>query len=115
MSESTDQAQPAAAEGAERRAGIRHEFPYVQKVAPMTDGEVPPAEKFFSVRCKDLSTGGISIVLDSSPEFDQLVVALGVEPELRHVTARVANVDRFEEDGLTRYQVGCQFIGRVRR
>ena len=115
MTESIDKAGSAAVETQELRSGPRHEFPYVQKVAPMVGGKLPSAEKFFPVRCRNVSGGGIAVVLDSPPDFDQLVIALGVSPSVRHVTARVVRTERFEENGWTRYLVGCQFIGRVRR
>ena len=113
MSQLTEQATSATAEAKEHRSSPRHRFPYVQAVGPMIDGKVPPKDNFFSVRCKDLSGGGISIVLDNKPKFDHLVVALGVAPNLSHVTAKVVRVELFDDGGCTRYLVGCRFIGRV--
>jgi len=99
--------------GSENRTSARRDFPYMQKVAPMAGEEMPPAGEFFAVRCKDLSGGGIGVVLESPPMFDRLVVALGVAPSVNHVIARVVHTEVFKERGRTRYLVGCQFVDRV--
>ena len=79
----------------------------------MIDGIMPSAEEFFSVRCKDLSGGGVSILLDAPPEFDHFAVALGTAPELSYVSAQVTFVQQVELDGQPQYIAGCRFIERL--
>ena len=102
-----------APKGSENRSSERRVFPYIQRVAPMVGEEMPPSEEFTSVRCKDLSGGGIAVVLEDPPMYDRLVVALGVAPSLDHVIAKVVHTEVFKEHGKTRYLVGCQFLERV--
>lgn len=113
MTDPTEKAESAVSDAAEHRSSQRHEFPYVQRVAPLIGGKVPPAEQFFPVRCKDLSGGGMAILLNGPPDFESLVISLGVAPALSHVTARVVRVEQRKENGRTQYLVGCQFIGRA--
>lgn len=113
MSGLTEEADSAVLDATEQRSSKRHEFPYMQKVAPLVGGKVPPPEKFFSVRCKDLSGGGVSLLLNRRPDFDLLVISLGAAPTASHVTARVVRVEERKRNGRTQYLVGCQFIGRA--
>ena len=113
MNDLSSRSEAATAEADEHRTSPRHSFPYVQKIAPTVDGTMPATSDFFEVRCQDLSCRGIAIVLDKPPEFDHLVVALGREPNLSHVTAQVIRVEPFDQGGTRRYVAGCQFTGRA--
>ena len=79
----------------------------------MVDGAMPSPRDFFEVDCRDISASGIAFVLDRSPSFESLVVALGRPPSVKHFTTRVVRVAQMEQDGRTRYLVGCRFLGRV--
>jgi hypothetical protein len=115
MAGSTHHDDSTKPKGEDLRSSPRHEFPYVQKIAPMAGGKVPSADKFFPVRCKDLSCGGIAMLLDRPPDFELFMIVLGSPPTPRLLTARVVHCEPFEEDGWTRYRVGCRFISRVQR
>lgn len=79
----------------------------------MTGGQMPSADKFRPIRCKDISAGGIAVILDNPPDFEHLVFALGLPPAVKHLTARVVRTQTIERNGRTRYIVGCQFVHRV--
>lgn len=95
------------------RSNPRRGFEYCQGIAPIVNGAKPTAEDFFQVHCRDISPGGISFYLKDSPDFEDLVVALGKPPELMHVAARVAHVGQVERDGPKEYLVGCQFTEKI--
>ena len=93
----------------DKRSGQRSDFDCTQRIAPRYHGRTPVPREFFTVKCRDLSTGGISFTIDWEPDFDDLVVALGPD----HLTARVVRVSQaYDESGLV-YLLGCQFTGRI--
>lgn len=99
--------------GAELRSSPRRHYPYCQRIAPVTSQRLPAKEEFFSVWCKDLSSGGFSLYLDSPPAFRHLVVALGPSPREKHLRAEVVHVQPVARDGRELYLVGCRFVDRV--
>ena len=105
----SDASQPLPHEG---RTSPRRDFPYRQKIAPLNGGQRPTWDDFFEVRCSDLSAGGISILCEEPPRFNELVVALGRPPSLMHLAAKVVYVREAVRDAQVMYQVGCRFIGR---
>jgi len=113
MAGSKHQGNSDTPKGRDLRSSPRHEFPYVQKIAPMVGGKAPSADKFFPVCCKDLSRGGVAMLLDRPPDFELFIIALGSPPTPSLVTARVVHCEPFEDNGRTRYQVGCRFVSRV--
>jgi len=105
-------AENAAAVPRESRSSTRHEFPYVQKIAPLVDDLRPAWEDFVAVRCGDVSAGGVSLLMDDPPGFEEFVIALGRPPSLTHFRARVVYVKRSPNRRGPRYHVGCRFLGR---
>jgi hypothetical protein len=96
---------------AEHRARERHDFRYLQRVAPFDGQSLPEADAFFQVHCHDLSPQGFSFLAAEVPACTALVVALGKEPYI-HVVARVVRVsDKRANDGL--HLIGCQFERRL--
>jgi hypothetical protein len=51
---------PGDAATAENRTAPRHDYQYVQMVAPLRNGTLPTAEDFVTVDRCDLSRGGVS-------------------------------------------------------
>ena len=98
---------------AERRASPRHHYPYVQMIAPYTDQRVPGPDAYFPVECKDISATGVAFFLDSAPDFQRLIMALGPPRRVTRVVCRVVRVAAAEVDGRRKYLVGCGFIGRM--
>lgn len=107
-----EQAEPGARR--ELRASPRLAYHYYQLIAPLyTGNRMPPRKEFFPVECNDISAGGLSFLFDRRPDFEFLVVALGRQPEETFFTAHVVRVAKKEQDGNTRYLVGCRFTGRI--
>lgn len=101
------------ARGADRRAVLRRRFPHKQFIAPYHSGCLPSRASFKEVVCRDVSEQGFSFLASSAPDFDCVVVALGVSPDLIYMTARVANRILISEGAPPLYRIGCRFTGRL--
>jgi len=99
--------------GTEQRTSPRRSYHYRQLIAPIRDGKLPSPEDFFHATCEDISAGGISFYQDQTPDFEDLVVALGAPPEVTYFSARISRVTQKEHDGRDMNFVGCRFTGRV--
>ncbi|HEX4146345.1 MAG TPA: PilZ domain-containing protein [Pirellulales bacterium] len=96
----------------ERRESQRHAFPAVQRVAPCRGTAVPTDNDFHLVRCHDLSTSGISFYWPTSPDFDQVIVALVSPKGTTRVLARVMfHGPQAGQQG--QYLIGCRFLRRL--
>ena len=102
------------ARGSDRRTSPRRPFSKYQMIAPFTDGQIPTADMFRKVLCNDISSGGISFVLPSPPEYDAIVVALGDGANVTFVSAKVARCHKMPDSDPPAYLVGCKFTGRVK-
>lgn len=113
----TESAVPAAAgdaaDGANRRGAARRSFDFRQFVAPYNGGSLPNKATFREVACQDISATGFSFYSSQLPDFDSLVVALGVAPNLTYMTARIVNRAQVADDPAPMYRIGCRFSGRV--
>ena len=103
----------AAIRGADRRAVVRLRFPHKQFVAPYHGGCIPSRASFKEVVCRDISEQGFSFLATCPPDFEMLVVALGVPPNLTYMTARIANRMRVSDGPIPLYRIGCRFTGRL--
>lgn len=103
----------AALRGADRRAVVRLRFPHKQFVAPYHGGCIPSRASFKEVVCRDISEQGFSFLATCPPDFEMLVVALGVPPTLTYMTARIANRIRVSDGPIPLYRIGCRFTGRL--
>lgn len=99
--------------GADRRGAVRLRFPHKQFVAPYHGGCIPSRASFKEVVCRDLSEQGFSFLATCPPDFEMLVVALGVAPNLTYMTARIANRIRVSDGPMPLYRIGCRFTGRL--
>jgi len=99
--------------GVEQRKSPRRAFRYRQLIAPIHGGVMPSRRKFFQVACEDTSAGGLCFVMDSPPDFNELVVALGRAPAFSYFTAEVLRVNEKYLGDEKVYLVGCRFTGRV--
>ncbi len=97
----------------ERRRHPRRSFPYKQRIAAVLDGRLPDRETFADVQCRDIAASGFSFHSPTAPASDTLVVALGVPPKVTYLVAQVVHVTRLEKDGLKKYVIGCQYVGRA--
>lgn len=103
----------AAIRGTDRRTVVRLRFPHKQFVAPYHGGCIPSRASFKEVVCRDISEQGFSFLATCPPDFEMLVVALGVPPELTYMTARIVNRVRVSDGPIPLYRIGCRFTGRL--
>jgi PAS domain S-box-containing protein len=96
----------------EQRRSPRRSFRFPQKIAPLRGATSPSPEQFFEVLCEDLSAGGFSFYLDRRPDFNQLVVMLGQEPEISYLTAQVVRNTPKKIQGREMFLIGCRFNDR---
>ncbi len=99
--------------GSDRRAATRRHFAQKQFVAPYHGGCLPGRVSFREVTCQDISATGFSFLSPQLPDFESLVVALGVSPNMTYMTARVVNRIQIADDPAPLYRIGCRFSGRI--
>ncbi len=99
--------------GRERRRFPRREFPFVQTIAPMLEGETPTLGDFRSVQCRDISPEGFSFMLAHPPSFKELVVALGAQPKQIRVVAEIVHFNRMQYQGREVWIIGCRYVRRA--
>jgi hypothetical protein len=121
----------------ERRRRSRKPFTVVQSIAPVRGQVLPPPDQFHPVRCQDLNEGGFSFLLPRRPDFRDLVVRLGNEPDQIPMLASVAHCrevfvwpsgmiapvaddpcrggmqPRRSQRPTRMFQVGCRFVRRL--
>lgn len=99
--------------GAERRTSARRPFAFRQQVAPYHGGSLPGRASFREVECQDISPTGFSFLSTQLPDFDLLVVALGVPPRLTYLQAQIVNRFPVADSSAPLYRIGCRFAGQV--
>lgn len=110
---------PVAAEpdvlpsGGNRRNAARRSFEFMQQVAPYHGGMLPGKASFREVECVDISATGFSFLSSQLPDFDSVVVALGVAPRQVHVWAQIVNRFQVDDGAAPLYRIGCRFVGPV--
>ncbi len=102
-----------ATPAANRRGAARRAFDYRQFVAPYNGGSLPSKATFREVTCQDISATGFSFYSSQLPDFDSLVVALGVSPNVTYMSARIVNRAQVADDPAPMYRIGCRFSGKV--
>lgn len=104
---------PVLPSGRERRVATRRVFDYRQFVAPYHGGALPGKASFREVECQDISSTGFSFLSSQLPDFDSLVVALGVAPYLTYVRAQIVNRFQIDDGSAPLYRIGCRFAEQV--
>ena len=105
--------QAVVSDGKERRMSQRFAYSAVQAVVPYDGKRLPTSDMFRRVLCHDLSTGGISFIWPSVPDFEQAVIKLAAAHRTLYVVARVVS-HRPLDSSHRRFLVGCAFLDRVR-
>lgn len=103
----------ATPSGRERRIATRRIFDYRQFVAPYQGGSLPGKASFREVECQDISATGFSFLSSQLPDFDSLVVALGVAPHMIYVRALIVNRFQIDDGAAPLYRIGCRFAEQV--
>lgn len=96
----------------ERRRSRRYSYPATQLLAPYVRGALPAASEFREVQCQDISSGGVAFAWPVEPDFDDVVIQLGLPRSPMFVTARITSV-RAPSEPSGHFLIGCQFTGRV--
>jgi len=96
----------------ERREARRYSYSVTQLVAPFDGTTTPKKSAFQEVRCHDVSTKGIAFFQHEPPDFEHVVIGLGMSPKITYLVARVIHTTPCDDpsDG---FRIGCQFVGRV--
>jgi len=97
----------------EKRATTRHSFGVEQVVADLVDDQFPRSSAFREIRCIDISQDGIAFFQSHRPACRNLIIGLGIKPNVVYLTARVIHFELLEICGNLVYRVGCQFTGRA--
>jgi len=116
MAELTAQASfdNVAAPEQERRQSRRMPYACTGMVAAYLPPDIPPREAFWTVRCRDLSRGGVSFYSPIKPSSASLVISLGSMETLSCLLAcRVVYCAYVGNQGQPQYLVGCEFIERL--
>ena len=80
-------------ETADRRDGRRQVFQAIHRIALRRGPDMPDESEFFEVRCRDLAGGGFSFFLRNKPNFDSLVAAFGIPPNVIYLDAKISHCD----------------------
>lgn len=102
----------SATAGNNRRRSQRRIFPFYQRVAPYR-GKLPAEHEFFQVRCSDISSGGVSFILDQQPEYHEVIIELGQGNRTTRIRAEIVRMVPIEQEGQPVYLLGCQFVERL--
>ncbi|HVA45476.1 MAG TPA: hypothetical protein VNH11_03745 [Pirellulales bacterium] len=103
----------AVPSGPERRTSTRRPFTFRQFVAPYHGGALPCKASFREVECQDISSTGFSFLSTQLPDFDSLVVALGVPPHQTYLQAHIVNRFSVDDGVAPLYRIGCRFAAQV--
>lgn len=96
-----------------RRMSPRRPFQYRQQVAPYHGGLLPGKASFREVECQDISSTGFSFLSSQLPDFDSIVVALGVAPQQVYLWAHIVSRFPLNDGPAPLYRIGCRFVGPV--
>jgi hypothetical protein len=72
----------------------------------------PTKEMLQSVRCHDISLGGIAFYIVGPPTAEYCTLVLGRPPELIFVEAHVVHSEPMEESPGT-WIIGCEFVRKL--
>jgi hypothetical protein len=97
----------------DRRTSLRQFFEFRQNVAPYFGGMLPGKASFREVECHDISSTGFSFLSSQLPDFEAIVVALGVAPHLVYLQAQIVNRFQIEDGPAPLFRIGCRFVGQV--
>lgn len=103
-----------AAPERDRRQSRRMPYACTAIVAAYLPPDIPPRESFWTVRCRDLSRGGVSFYSPIKPSASSLVISLSSMRSLNLLLAcRVVYCAYVGDQGQPQYLVGCEFVERL--
>jgi hypothetical protein len=105
----------ADSEPDDRRIEQRHPFFCEQWIAPYNGLKAPGADEFFTVQCRDISSGGISFFTDEPLAFEMFVIRLCGAGQPKYLTARIKRTSPSSHPEHGQFVVGCKFLGTLHR
>jgi hypothetical protein len=90
----------------------RYRYEALQFLAPFQD-ELPDPRAFIRVRCRDLSSGGLSYFAKELPDYEWQVVSLGNLPNRAFFVAEVEHCRSVFMYGNMGHLIGCRFVKRL--
>jgi hypothetical protein len=98
----------------ERRQSKRMSYACAAMVANYHPPGIPSKDSFWTVRCRDLSRGGVSFYSPTKPSASTMVVSLGSSHTLSCLLAcRVVYCAYVGDAAQPQYLVGCEFMERL--
>ncbi len=82
-------------------------------MAPQKPGVRPDQLTYEEVQFYDISAGGVSFRMLKRPNYDTVVLALGMSPNVHYISAKIVNVAEYDDGGRPAYQIGCRFVERL--
>jgi hypothetical protein len=101
--------EPRAKKQSDKRKSNRLAFQRTQRIAPYTDGPLPPDDAFYIVPFSDISRGGFSYLADRPPQNRALIVAMEIHEQVVLMRAKVMNHRKRGQQ----FVIGCRFEGRI--
>jgi len=98
--------------GDDRRGSRRHDFGFMQLIAPYDGRRLPGEQQFAPFPLHDLSAGGFSYYAPFPPSSPLVIVALGKAP-YKLLSAEVCHTSRKKLQGQLQYLMGCRFLKRI--
>jgi diguanylate cyclase len=86
-----------------------------QRIAPFADGHFPEPGMFREIDCEDFSSTGFTYLVNSRPDYDKVLVALGESNSRAYTTASVEECRKIGPDDMPLYRVNCRFTSPVDR
>ena len=96
----------------DRRASNRRPYNCPQLVAPYDGRSLPAQAAFRLVDCQDISPSGFSFLSESVPDYQYLVIALGIVP-FAFFSAEIVRVEQLPGPAAESIRVGCRFLQRI--
>ena len=96
----------------DKRSKQRYSFPIMQPMGAIVNGRMPSPHQFHPACCINISRSGFAFYEDTAPDYDELVIALGVTSEPNYLIASVVQAIPVQKDGRSAYRIGCRFTGR---
>ena len=98
----------------ERRNWTRFPFCSVQLAASLDGDAMPPTEAFETIRCHDISRGGISYFAKHEPESENVVVIVQTDHVRYCIEGHIVYSRPVYRGGEIQHLVGCQFTRRMK-
>jgi len=92
----------------------RYPYDCYQQLVPWNDTEpTPTLEQFVKVRCHDISVNGISFFWPHVPDFESVVISIGMGGKLIFMLAQICQHKAVFMHDEVAFLVGCRYLRRM--